>query len=195
MKAYLPLKWHPDCQVDKCDSFKKLQKILGHNEYHEGDCETFKATNIFTEKFEEYPSTPSVKELVDDIFDKYLVQDFKGHKDSVNVIVRCFEAVQHRDAAWTGGLFLSLVVNADPAGHVITAASSVVSGKLNLANSRMILKPGDIFLMDPWAIHSVQNRSKEKKELVIVQWEIELGSREKALAFLENTRYEFVNLA
>lgn len=195
MKSYLPIKWRNGESIEDCDTFKTLQKLLGHREYLEGDCETFKATDIVVEKPEEYKTTPSVESLFNDIFDKYIEDEFKGHRDTVKVIVRCFEAVQHRDADWSRSLFLSLVVNADPAGHILTAAKSEINGRLNIVNTRMILRAGDIFILDPWAIHSVQNRSKEKKELVLAQWEINFSSREMALKFLENTNYEFVNLS
>lgn len=195
MQAYIPIKWRPGKLTRNYQPFKFLQDAIKQKEYLVRDECTFKSTNIFTDNLEEYQSTPTVRELATLIYKEKIEQDFPNFWDAKKLIVRTFEAVQHRDCAWNRGLFLSLVVHADPNGHVLVAAPADFSPRANLANFRMMLKAGDIFIMDPSCIHSVHNRSKEKKELVLLQWELEYANQEEALKVLQNCNYEFVNLA
>lgn len=194
MTDYIPFKYRPGRLTSNYIPFRHLKEAIKPKKYTVKDEGSFRFNHIEIHKPEVFPYLIPVRDLARKIFNDKLAKDFPDQYDSSCCILRCFEASMHRDQDWSKNLFLCVVVHAAPKGHVLFGTNWHADPKAENTAQSIIVRTGDVFLLDPLSIHSVHSRSQKKEELILLQYELEYESREHTEEVMRKCRYEYSSI-
>lgn len=194
MHTYNPIKYSPTRLNAAYKPYKELKEAVVPRKYLVKDEGLFGFDNIITQRANtlvtKSPIIYNLNKLYEDKLSHIFPNSLKPKSTDISkIIVRCFEASMHKDSSWGTKLFLSVVLRAANSGHCVFAMPPDIKHNDNAKPSKIILKAGDIFLLDPLAIHSVHSTSQKKEELILLQYELEFESREKAVQAMTRSKY------
>lgn len=178
-------------KLDRRDKhFKQLSDNLVQREYTSAMAKGMEFNNIHTRK----PDGMTERLAVLGLFVKHFDEIFKKQRESKAIILNTFEASFHSDPSWNDTLFLSVVLKGCDEGHVIFGDSHGHTNPNKHGSKFMSLKVGDVFILDPLSIHSVHCKSPVKKEIVMLQYELSFGTRERACRVMDSLDWGYVNV-
>lgn len=190
MDNYSPIKLYPSRITANYKPFKEIRDSIITNTY---SAKNAKSTGIFsnvtTTRANSLKTDTPIAYLLTKLFHDKFSKYFPKQDNCGKIILRCFESTMHRDTSWKNNLFLSVVLKASSSGHMVLAFPANVSEKDNSKASQLVLRSGDVFLLDPCSIHSVHSMSVSKQELVLLQYELEFKTRERALEVLNKCKF------
>ncbi len=171
---------------------KQLRQLLPQEPYKARNVYMHMLQEIQLFKLTEISNTVNVRLLADQLYKDKLSDIFPNQEKCKKVILKSYDVSMHNDTAWPTALFLSVVINASKAGHILTAANSECDPKSSKYIKNTIIKTGSVFLLDPFSIHSVMSVDKKKQQLILLQYELLFKSRQDALKAMARCSYSTV---
>ena len=194
MNNYHPVKYAPSRITSNYLPFKELKAVFPEVDYRikdESSCGFDHVTSIPVRMLNtKTPAQHLVNKIYDDKLSKIFPESIKKTFEITGrIVLKCFEASMHKDQSWGRTLFVSVVMKAAPKGHYLFVLPPNINEKEDVKATRLSLRAGDVFVLDPLSIHSVHSTSQKKCELILLQYELEFKTRQAAVEAMSRCKY------